>query len=233
MVDCSYSIRIQCYGKYSQPECNTLRVSAVHVRFVFFTSTISLTFSFKTKVYASRKMDTDIFKLTKAIRWLFLIWSIGSIIEIIHSSGVPLLWAFTGSSKNYTDFGIASFHGLINSVYLSLMGCLYLKSKVTGERRYLTYTLIVGCWPIFMLGRGIMLTVIIQLLIIQFFYSGITSKKLFSMASLAIIVTILFGILGDIRGTENPFQGIVSTSYEQIFTALPSGFLWVYIYLNP
>lgn len=179
-----------------------------------------------------RNTDVNSVRLESVIKWLVLLWVFGSALDIGYSGGLPLVWAFTGSAKNYTDFGIPSFHGLINSFYFALMGCLFLRFKLTGDRRYLAYSVIFCFWPVIMLGRGIMLTVIVQLAIIQIFYSGISFRKLFSLVSFAVVVIVFFGLLGDLRGSENPFQGIVSAGYEEIFEMLPSGFLWVYIYIT-
>lgn len=202
------------------------------VVFFFLASAIPLFFLSKLQRDTIKKADVNPIRLELAIKWLMSLWIFGSALDIGYSGGLPLVWAFTGSDKNYTDFGIPSFHGLINSFYFALMGCLFLRFKLTGDRRYLAYSVIFFSWPIFMLGRGIMLTVIVQLGIIQIFYSGISFKKILSLAGFAMFVVVLFGLLGDLRGSENPFQGIVSAGYEEIFEILPSGFLWVYIYIT-
>lgn len=198
----------------------------------FVASSIPLLLSPKLQRADLEKTNVNPVKLVMAIRWLMMVWILGSVLDIVSSGGLPLFWAMAGSSKDYTDFGIPSFHGLINSFYFSLMGCLFLNFKLTGDRRYLLYSLLFGLWPIFMLGRGIMLTVIVQLGVIQIFYSGLSLKKIFSLAGFSLLVIVIFGLLGDLRGTENPFQGIVSDGYEGIFQLLPSGFLWVYIYIT-
>lgn len=200
--------------------------------FFFLASKIPLLLLPKYQRIVLGKADVDTIRLGAAIKCLALLWFLGSALDIGYSGGLPLLWALTGDAKNYTDFGIPSFHGLINSFYFALMGCLYLRFKLTGDRRYLFYSVLFGLWPIFMLGRGIMLTVIVQLGIIQIFYSGISVRKIFNLAAFALLVVVLFGLLGDFRGTENPFQGIVSPGYEDVFELLPSGFLWVYIYIT-
>jgi oligosaccharide repeat unit polymerase len=179
-----------------------------------------------------RKNEIDLSRLNKVIKVVFLIWSSGSLLDILYSGGLPLIWAMTDSSKNYTDFGIPSFHGLINAFYFALFASLFLKIKICDDNNAKYYLFALLLWPVLMLGRGIMLSAIVQLVIMQIFFAGISSKRIFRLMLLALLIVILFGVLGDFRGYENPFQGLVSERYETTFNLLPSGFLWVYVYVT-
>lgn len=178
------------------------------------------------------KLDFNLNKMRSALRLLAIIWFCGSILDIWYSGGLPIIWALTGNEKNYTDFGIPSFHGLVNSVYFALMGTVFLSFKHTRNKQYLLYSSVLFLWPILMLGRGIMLSVAVQLCIISVFYSGIRLRKILFLICLSLLAIIMFGFLGDLRGSENPFFGIVNDEYKKSFEALPSGFLWVYIYIT-
>jgi oligosaccharide repeat unit polymerase len=174
----------------------------------------------------------SISRLKKAINIQFILWFVGTIFEIYKSGGLPIFWAILGDSKNYTDFGIPSFHGLMNGIYFSLLACLYYYYKVTNDKRFLFYTLLMLTWPIFMLGRGIMLTVLVQMGIIYIFFVKIKIKTFIYLILFGFFVVIGFGVIGNARGHANPFSYLVARDYEHLFETLPNGFLWFYIYMT-
>jgi hypothetical protein len=55
------------------------------------------------------------YKLANKCFYLFLILTL---VDFIYSGGVPLLWLFTGSDKNYFNLGIPSIKGLQYTMYL-------------------------------------------------------------------------------------------------------------------
>ncbi len=61
------------------------------------------------------------YKIVKFLRILFFIWFIGTLAEVLFSGGVPLFWSFGGEDKLYTEFGVASLHGILNAIYLQLL----------------------------------------------------------------------------------------------------------------
>lgn len=201
---------------------------------LFFTlaTLTSIKVSHKSIKISEKNLDCNTSKMQSVLRLLIIIWFSGSVFDIWYSGGLPFIWALTGIDKNYTDFGAPSFHGLINSFYFALMGTVFLLFKQTDNRRYLLYTAILFMWPILMLGRGIMLSVAVQLCIISVFYSGARPKKVLFLIFLALLTVVAFGLLGDLRGSENPFFGIIKDEYKRYFEMLPSGFLWVYIYIT-
>jgi len=71
-------------------------------------------------------------QIKRIINLLFFIWFIGFILNIFFSGGFPLLWLLTGDSRNYTDFGIPTFSGLLNMIrcFLSTL-LIFLLSKDT------------------------------------------------------------------------------------------------------
>ena len=171
-------------------------------------------------------------RLRKTINIQLTIWFIGTIFEIFKSGGLPIFWAIFDDPRNYTDFGIPSFHGLMNGIYFSLFACLYYYYMVTKDKRFLLYTLIMLSWPIFMLGRGIMLTALVQMGIIYIFFVRIEIKTFVFLIIFSLLIVIGFGVIGNTRGDSSPFFYLVAGDYEYIFYLLPDGFLWFYIYMT-
>lgn len=160
------------------------------------------------------------------------LWIIGSILDIVFSGGLPIFWAIQGSSKDYTDFGIASVHGLMNGLYFFLTGGLatiYFQNK---RKKDLLIICLLLTWPVLMLGRGILLTALVQLMVIYLFFNGIAAKVVIKLCVVSVVALVSFGLVGDLRGTENPFQYLISDGYQSYFDELPSGFLWMYIYIT-
>ena len=172
----------------------------------------------------------NFFILNKYIRYIGLLWILSTIFEIAYSGGLPLIWAFNGSDKDYTNFGIPSLHGVLNGLYFFLIGGIainYLMQPTTYTKWYLIALI---CWPVLMLGRGILLTSLIQLLILYLFIRGMKLTVFAKAIAVGLIAVVGFGIIGDIRGRESPFRYLVAEQYKTTFEALPSGFLWIYVY---
>lgn len=179
-------------------------------------------------------VELDLQLLGLYVQRLQLIWLIGSVFEIVASGGLPLQWALSGQSltRDYTHFGVPSLHGIMNALYLQMMcGHLLLwqigKDKA-AQRRFLLFLF----WPILMLGRGIFLSVAVQSLAIWLILDVIRVKRALTLAALAAGNVVLFGIVGDLRGKENPFGYLIEDKWVGLFDALPTGFLWVYVYIT-
>lgn len=161
------------------------------------------------------------------------IWFFGTLLEILFSSGFPLYWVFVGVPKLYTDFGVPSFHGMMNALYLQLMtmlAYLYICDR-ESKKRYFLAIILLAFWPVMMLGRGIFISAIIQMACIYFMLNKISFSRIFFMGVAFIAVIVLFGVLGDMRQTINPFAYLIRDE-NSILHQLPSGFLWFYVYLT-
>jgi oligosaccharide repeat unit polymerase len=164
---------------------------------------------------------------------LLKIWIIGSIFDIFYSGGLPLEWVLKGDySRNYTDFGIPSLHGVLNACYLQSIAIYFYIWLSNKDKKYLILILILLFWPVLMLGRGIFLGAIIQICAIYFMFNKIRLYTFIKIFLSIICIIYLFGFLGDIRNTPNPFDYLINDNYRDLFENIPSGFLWVYIYIT-
>lgn len=188
----------------------------------------------KVKIRKDSQFDLANFRLlNKYCKQLFWIWLFGTVLEVAVSGGVPLMWAISGGGfRDYTDFGIPSFHGIMNALYLQCMAGHFILWRVAGKRSSRTWFLLLATWPIFMLGRGIFLSFVMQCLAIFLMTHRVGIKRIATLTVLAFCNILLFGYLGNLRGTSNPFDYLISDRWYSTFEALPSGFLWVYIYVT-
>ncbi|NNA97961.1 O-antigen polymerase [Pseudomonas gessardii] len=182
----------------------------------------------------SRSEDDWFFQDTvrRFLKFVILVWMSGTFAEIIYSGGFPLYWKLIGDTRLYTEFGIPSFHGIMNAFYLQAlsMACyLFLKFR---RFKFLFLIVVLLFWPIFMLGRGILLGGLLQMACVLFLLTRLNAKKIFALTLGLIGVIIAFGYIGDLRQTANPFSYLVTGQTAEVFSVLPSGFLWFYVYLT-
>lgn len=198
-------------------------------------------------------------KLRFFIRTLLVIWVIGTIFEIIAAKGVPLLWLFTNAKLNYANFGISSFHGIMNAFYLFSITGLFLEYMSTKQKKLIYFIGILLLWPVIMIGRGILLGALLQMLAIYFLYKKQDAKQIFKIILIAILAISIFGFIGDFRAEKIdiskpnvslPYRANVSESKSEFylfpgvfdkylvkndkfyFHLLPSGFTWFYFYMT-
>lgn len=165
-------------------------------------------------------------------KFSIILWFVGTLLEIAHGGGFPLYWKIAGIARLYTEFGIPSFHGVMNAFYLqSLTMLMYLFVKLR-QKSYLLMIALLLLWPVLLLGRGILLSGLLQIICISLLMSRISIKKIMLLVVLAMIVVVVFGVMGDMRQTSNPFMYLVHEDMKESFAGLPSGFLWFYVYLT-
>lgn len=169
------------------------------------------------KFFESRNLESKLKKV-------FIFWALLSMAEVAIFHGVPLI----RRSINYTLFGIPSIHGFLNAIIITLSNYalyFYLRRR---ERKYLGFFLLCLLWPVLLLTRQMLVSMVLQALFIYFMVRGIRWRRILFVTILALALIILFGILGDVR-SGGGFRKLAepSSSYP---SWLPSGFLWVYVY---
>lgn len=170
-------------------------------------------------------------RIEKRFTKFFLFWIICSIVEIIYSGGMPAIWLLTGSSKTYFDFGIPSIHGFLNALQLALGIIAFFIYKKTGKKKFLYFTIFFIVWDISIITRQVLMVMSIEMFVIYMMMSANKLQIIKNVVFFAVIGIIGFGILGDFRSGAEAFYLLAQPS-DNWPTWLPSGFLWVYIYLT-
>lgn len=189
-------------------------------------------FSIKTRPYFISLSNSQEKSLKKFIKVLGLVWFCGTLFEIYYCHGFPLYWRLTGSPKLYVDFGIHAMHGIMNACFLQLstmLMYLYVKKRTY---RLLGLFLLLSFWPIMMLGRGIMLSQLLQMSCVYLLFSKIKLKQIGYLSFFFLSSFLLFGFLGDLRQNTNPFAYLLKNEASTFFDAMPTGILWLYIYIT-
>lgn len=186
----------------------------------------------KIEVPGGTETDFYINVVSRFLTLLCVAWFVGTSFEIYYSGGVPLYWRLVGVNKLYTEFGVPSLHGVMNACYLQVLSMATYLAIKKRSRKMLILILLLLLWPVLMLGRGILLSGLIQVVCVALLLTRVSFKKILSLAVVALAVVVIFGYLGDMRQTSNPFAYLVSGQSGEVFDALPSGFLWFYVYLT-
>lgn len=174
---------------------------------------------------------SEVQTLKRRLRKWFIFWMIASAAEILYSGGLPLIWLFTGSSKTYFDFGIPSVHGLLNSILLAIgvsYAGIYAKH---GDWRNLLWPAGIIFWALLLVTRSMIVIDILQTVIAILLYRGISAKLFIKLVAILLIVVLGFGMLGDVRTGADNFRTLAQPT-QSYPDWLPSGLLWIYIYLT-
>lgn len=177
-------------------------------------------------------LDTDfqIERLGRHLGIAFVIWAVLTLVEILVSGGLPILWLIQGSSKTYFDFGIPSFHGLLNSLLQTIGLISFALYALTLRKRFLWMPSFVVMWSIIVVTRNMLIVMLIECGVVWVMIRGFSKKSLAKAVVGLIALILVFGYIGDFRsGGAESFRGVAEPS-QNYPDWLPSGALWVYIY---
>lgn len=185
--------------------------------------------------WQSRRGGLDLPILRQFVSRLLVVWAAGTVVEIVYSGGIPILWLVTGvTEKDYRNFGIPSVHGLLTAVYLFCVTALLLLFLIERRTRDLLAVAALLGWSLMLMSRGALVWALLETLAVFLLVRRISAGRMLHVAGLALAGILLFGIAGDIRAGEGRQTLRDLTTEEGRFLAedLPSGFLWVYIYVT-
>lgn len=162
-----------------------------------------------------------------------LIWVLITLVEVVYSNGLPIVWLISGSEKTYFDFGIPSIHGFMNSYLLGSSLISFLLYLIDYNKRHLVIPFFTICWGVVAISRHLIITNVIQILFLFLLFKS-SEIKIVSVIRYLItilIVVYLFGVIGDLRSGAGMIRqvGLPTESYPDW---LPSGVLWGYLYIT-
>ena len=102
---------------------------------------------------------------------VFIFWLVIELFETVYSGGLPFLWKIIGSYKTYTEYGIPSLHGLMNSIGLVeiiSLWYLYLKEK---KKKYLKLITVFFIYYLLIITRQVIISALIEMIIIYLYYT--------------------------------------------------------------
>lgn len=194
-------------------------------------SVFSLPFFLTSYIKKRRKRPLILYRnLNIKLKRLFKCWILFSFVEILVFRSLPIL-AFTGLESLYTEWGIPSLHGLLNAIIITISNIAFYKYMVYKEKKYLIFYFLCLCWPILLLTRQVLISMILQMGLIYLYCNKIQITKIFRYMAVFFAVIVLFGLLGDLRSGEDAMENVAGIS-DDYPSFLPSGFIWVYVYIT-
>jgi oligosaccharide repeat unit polymerase len=183
---------------------------------------------------SSSPMAEQMVAFREPVRKLLIIWGLGSALEAALGGGLPLMWIFTGSAKTYADFGVPMLHGLLMSLYMLSTTALYLDYQCTGDRRRLRASRLLLIWPILLMSRGAMIWIVLQIACVHLFHNPVRIGNILKYLAIVLGVIWLFGFIGDLRmgGNKEWMDGLLNLEHGAWIAKLPTGFIWVYLYIT-
>jgi oligosaccharide repeat unit polymerase len=226
-----YSFHLSDLLRYTTAE--TLDIAAYLVLPFLSVVLVYLALSYFSRwAFGSREMKfTPNFELlTKRLHRWFIFWAIVSCIEIVVSGGMPILWLVQGSSKTYFDFGIPTIHGFMNSLLLSMALISAALYGILKRKQYLLLPAFVLLWSILAITRNMMIVIILEVSLLLLQLQRVRFKTIFKSVCGFAVVVLVFGFIGDFRTGAEAFRFLAQPT-KNYPDWLPSGLLWVYIYL--
>ncbi|CAN7346281.1 O-antigen ligase [Variovorax paradoxus] len=180
---------------------------------------------------AKKQYWNDPIKLKKRVDRLFFLFIAFFIFEVAIAGYIPLISMIGGSEGSQFDFGIPSLHGFVLAFGALISSVSYLVYLKTEEKKYLYYSVAIAFIFALLVTRKMIMVSVVQIAVIHFFVKGFGgAKRIFYFSAFALLVVFVFGWIGDIRTGRDLFLSLANTT-ESYPDWLPSGFMWVYIYL--
>jgi oligosaccharide repeat unit polymerase len=177
------------------------------------------------------RWQPDLDRIEKRLKVWFGVWLVAAIFETIVSGGVPLLWLFQNTTKNYDSYGVTSVHGIVKSLFIAIALCRFSLWVLTGERRHLRMPIFALGWALILIDRSMFLVCVIEYVVVYLRFRKVRAGTLLKIAMGGVLFIVGFGIIGDLRlhGSSDVFRALAQPT-DNYPTWLPSGILWAYIY---
>ncbi|PWB27737.1 oligosaccharide repeat unit polymerase [Stenotrophomonas sp. SPM] len=154
-----------------------------------------------------------------------------TLIEVAVAGYVPLLSMMRGAQISHFSFGISSVHGLVLALGSLLATAAFYCFLLGAGRRYLVLSLM--CLGVFALlvTRKMIVVSALQMLFIWIAARGFPSfGRMLVIILSGLAVICLFGWIGDVRTGRELFLSLSNPVFHYP-DWLPSGFMWIYMYL--
>jgi oligosaccharide repeat unit polymerase len=188
--------------------------------------------SFSPKIdydHISLKLSNHTFK--KRLRKLVYLFIIVSFFELILAGNLPFLSLFgVGKFVGYTQYGIKGLHGFINAIQLALINVCVLNYIISKEKKFLIIIALHFIWAILLVNRQFLLSAFVQVMFVYIIVVGVKPSTLFKVLFMSLFTIVVFGYIGDIRSDREFFIMVAEPTFDYP-DYMPSGFLWVYIYM--
>lgn len=198
--------------------------------FISFLVFFLLEVNIKTKKKVFRYIKSQKFEKTLFISFLLLF----TLSALLMGFKFPILSLFGMEVYRYNEYGIGGVQGFINALWLSLTTIMYFNSVYFNKKNKVIFYILL-LYPILLISRQLIISLLIQLFFIWLLYSHNTLfQKLYKIFLFMFSGVLIFGILGNIRvsadGTDAAELLKSIMDLTLLGESLPLPIIWFYIY---
>jgi hypothetical protein len=160
-----------------------------------------------------------------------------TILEFLHSGGVPIALLLGEGTYDYRDFGIPVLHVAIFAAYCFLAVHWFSIYMQLHDRRYLICSGMLMAINVLIVNRGAFVQCSLAIGLLFALHRGFRLRTVLTMSVTTILLIVAFGLIGDARMAAMGMDpsvaiaqiGEVSAGYPE---GLGSGPFWVYLYAS-
>lgn len=167
----------------------------------------------------------------KKIRFIFFGLVTLSLIEFAIEGYIPLISKMRGASISHFDFGIPSVHGFLMAGFLSLSTIALVLYQQTKNRLYLYVILYTFFWAMLIVSRKVFMVGVTQWVFVYLCLNRVSFLKVMKVVTIALIVVIAFGMVGDIRSGAGHINDLGGFKSDSLILSIP-GLNWIYLYMT-
>jgi hypothetical protein len=175
--------------------------------------------------------------------WTFAI-TVGYILNFAYARQIPFLSIINNDDINYFDFGIPTFYVIVSTFTSFFTVYLFKCYIVEKKKKYLFLCIYLFIFPILVFNRGEVLLNLSSIFFIYLFsYKKNKVKIYFKVLAIVLIVLIGFGMLGNLR-TSNQIDKNKTQEMSEIMlnlgqakpdfikSSIPKTYFWSYLYIS-
>ena len=185
--------------------------------------------------WSKKKYYLNVFTFRKLYntQGIAVFWALFVLFSIAVFGMFPFFIFFGVNVARYTEWGFSGFHGLLNAILMSYAIIKFGLYLITKENSHLKIALLCLLWPMLLLTRQMIMSLFVQFIFVYYYIKGIKARVFFKLGVFFVLIIIAFGLLGNLRdsGGEEMFYSLAAPT-ENYPRFLPSGFLWLYIYVT-
>ena len=161
---------------------------------------------------------------------IFLGWLVLASAQMAYMRGFPLWWLIVRDGRTYTDFGIPSLNGLLNSMILACALSAIYSSLVTGHRGRLWIVFVQLAYAIMLINRQMLFTIVFEGLVLYLMHHCNRPRVLIRIVAPLVLLFIANGIIGNYRSGNDELKDTFQLRFE--YSEMPGSVVWVYAYLT-
>lgn len=178
---------------------------------------------------APRLSALDVQVLERFLLIMCLLWSAFFLAETVYSGGIPIIWALTGDSRSYTEFGIPTVGGLANMLRsFAAIACVVLL-VVTRRRTFIIIWAALFVSVLAEISRSGVFVFVLETMCVYAVLRPVRLRSLLLVTGLGALLVGAFIFLGQARKIDMNMDQLEGV--KNVFGAGPVAVYWLWAYV--